>query len=126
HQACHRCFAPLPSGVGSIRCAYCGAENVAAPQAWPPPSAAPPRTRGMSKLALVLALSLPLEAALCGGYVLWNAWRASDRAAPTAPAAPASLPVTPTAPAARPAHFRSRVCFLGDVTGDGVGELSGF
>lgn len=80
----------------------------------------------MSKLALVLALSLPLEAALCGGYVLWNAWRASDRAAPTAPAAPASLPVTPTAPAARPAHFRSRVCFLGDVTGDGVGELSGF
>lgn len=125
NNPCHRCGAPLLSAYGSIRCAYCGAENVVAapplpaPQQWRTPPA-PLRVPARALLALgLLPVALAVIVSIAGAVYSWIARRADS---PPIVSGSASQPSGIAAP---PPSFRSRVCFLADSTGDGVRELGG-
>lgn len=122
NNPCHRCGAPLMSGYGSIRCAYCGAENVVAA----PPPPAPPEWRSPPSRAPVRALILLglLPVALAVIVTTAGALH-SCLVRPAEPPMVSGSAWPSSGPAASPPSFQSRVCFLGDTTGDGVRELGG-
>jgi hypothetical protein len=135
NRQCEQCGAPLPAAYGVIRCGYCGRE-VHGPTPYVPP--APPPYPQMAPRTSAAALAVPLAVMgvlALGGIAAFVSFaaRAPD-AAPRRveyrPPLPARQAPTPSIVVERPARqedvtprLASRVCAMGDATGDGVREI---
>ena len=134
-RACSQCGARLPARLGIIRCEYCGAETRFDPpkerQEYGPAVPLPDRPKAPRRSAAATWGWLSIAAVSLGisAYTSYITSRPpSDAATPgTGPASGFVQTVANklTTTVAEAPKWRSQVCFLRDLDGDGVGELGG-